>query len=128
MSYNLENFYIRRNKNVQIRVLYFNYRDNKPVSAYFTFRNGHTDNLKIDRFNEEFTSIKTVVEQVKPNSEWIRLVDGMQVWVLKVDIRKGAVLYRRNEKPYSDYYQAPMGNFMDCFKPKLREATNETKI
>lgn len=116
MSSDLENFYIRRNKNVQVRVLYFNYKDNKPISAYLVFRNGHTDNLKIDRFNEEFTSIKTVVERVKPNSEWIRLADGMQVRILKVDIAKGVVVYRRNEKPYSDYFETPMGSFLDKFE------------
>lgn len=119
----LKRFWIRKNKNVQVRCLVnFNLDEKRRVLA--CFRNGHQKYMSEEQLLSEFINLGEFLARVSKGTEWVDrkcayLKKEHRVFVIcEVCLRKGVVIYQPKSSAPSGKYQTTIGHFDTKFQPK----------
>lgn len=113
----LTGFWIRRNKNVQVRV-----GENSKEQAVVFFRNGHVRYIDRKQFLDEFVSLDDLLAEITKDSRWIAMSSKHKIRVTDIRLRMGVVFYRIDGVP-EEYSHAGIDiqKFKEQFKPDLSE-------
>ena len=115
-------FWIRNNKNVQVRC--YGVRKNRQGVDMVTvvFRNSHTRFIEVGQFLREFINLDDLLAEITKGSKWIAISSGHTICVTDVRARSGIVFYRIEDVPkeYS-YGGTDIFRFKKSFRPHAGE-------
>lgn len=113
----LTGFWIRKNKNVQVRV-----GENSKEKAVVFFRNGHVRYIDRKQFLDEFISLDDLLAEITENSRWVTISSKHKIRVTDIRLRMGVVFYRIEGVP-EEYSHGGIDiqKFKGHFKPDLSE-------
>lgn len=116
---NLKGRWIRKNKNVQVRV-----GENSKEKAVVFFRNGHVRYIDRNQFLDEFINLDDLLAEITEVARWVNIEHGYSIQVSDVRLRAAAVMYRIDDvaEEYS-YGGVDIHRFKKMFKP---ETSGET--
>lgn len=81
--------WIRKNKNVQVRV-----GENIKEKAVVFFRNGHVRYIDRKQFLDEFMSLDELLAQIPDDSNWLHIEHGYPICISNIRQRAATVVYR----------------------------------
>jgi len=115
---NLTGRWIRKGKNVQVRV-----GENSKEKVVVFFRNGHVRYINRKQFLDEFINLDELLAEITEGTRWVNIEHGYSIQVSDVRLRAAAVMYRIDDvaEEYS-YGGVDIQRFKDMFKPDLSEA------
>lgn len=118
----LTGFFIRKNKNVQVKSLGAGHCRNDPERLTIKFLNGHTKYMSQKQFFEEFINLDDLLAEITKGSQWESIGSHHQIHITDIKIRIGRVLFRIDGVPkeYS-FSSTDIFRFKDYFIP-VREA------
>lgn len=113
----LTGFWIRRDKNVQVRV-----GENSKEKAVVFFRNGHVRYIDRKQFLDEFISLDDLLAEITEDSKWITISSKHRICVTDIRLRMGVVFYRVSGVPEEHSFAGiDIQRFKEHFKPDLSE-------
>lgn len=116
----LTGFWIRKNKNVQVRCAELGVnRDGLDRLTVF-FRNGHVRYFDRRQFLDEFISLDELLAEITEGTRWVSIEHGYSVQVSDVRVRAAAVMYRIDG--VADEWShggVDIQRFKDMFRPDL---------
>lgn len=118
----LTGFFIRKNKNVQVRSLGAGHCRNDPERLTIKFLNGHTKYMNQKQFFDEFINLDDLLAEITESSQWEAIGSRHKIHVTDIKVRIGRVLFRIDGVPkeYS-VSSTDIFRFKDLFIP-VREA------
>ncbi|OLF37210.1 hypothetical protein BTW00_03685 [Psychrobacter sp. C 20.9] len=118
----LTGFFIRKNKNVQVRCLGPGHCRNDPERLTIKFLNGHTKYMSQKQFFNEFINLDDLLAEITEGSQWESIGSRHTIRVTDIKVRTGRVLFRIDGVPkeYS-FSSTDIFRFKDLFLP-VREA------
>lgn len=119
----LKGFWIRKNKNVQVRCLVnFNTDDERRILV--CFRNGHQKYMSKEQLLSEFINLDELLAEITEGTRWVNIEHGYSIQVSNVRVRAAAVMYRIDgvAEEYS-HGGVDIQRFKNMFKP---ETSGET--
>jgi hypothetical protein len=122
----LKGFWIRKNKNVQVRCL-VNFNTDEERRILVCFRNGHQKYMSKEQLLSEFINLDDFLARVSKGTKWVDrksayLKQEAQSFVVcEVCLRKGVVIYQPKSTAPSGKYQTTIGHFDTKFQPEKGE-------
>lgn len=129
MSDAMVGFWIRKDRNVQVRCLGKGALINDPELLTVCFKNGHTKYMHSGELLREFVSLDDFQAEKTEGSEWVSrksayLGEVGDVFVIRnIDLKEGRVIYARKGQKCNARFQVPIGRFDLKFKRNHGEQT-----
>ena len=113
-------FWIRRNKNVQVKCHNSRVMADGTELLTICFRNGHVKSMFVNQLLEEFINFDDLLSEITEGSRWVDTSTKIQIEIDEVKVRAAAVFYTIEGVP-KEYSKAGMNiqNFKSHFKPVL---------
>ncbi len=121
-------FWIRRNRNVQVKCLGKGAWSHDPELLTVCFKNGHTKYMYSGDLLREFINLDDFQAEKTEGSEWVSrksiyLGRVGDVFVIRnIDLKEGRVIYARKNQEGNARFQVAIGQFDTKFKRKHGEA------
>ena len=113
-------FWIRKNKNVQVRCHWSVRQKDGTELLTIIFRNGHVKHMKPSQLLEGFINLDDLLTEITKDSRWVCLSTKLKIQVKKINVRLGIVHFDIEGVPkeYS-HSNVSIQSFKNLFQPEL---------